>query len=143
VNLTIERNEHGKLVQIPKQLVRVDAFPSTLLDVNAANFHEEVENSKIPVVIDVKADWCVPCREMAPILDQLKKEYAGRVKFVRVDTDNSPGLINIADADTELVYPSIAFYNPGSKQAPTAMGARDKDSLKKFIDRQLEEAKAR
>jgi thioredoxin 1 len=138
VTLVIERNENGKPVELTRQIVRVDPNPSTIPDVNAANFHQEVENSKVPVFIDVKADWCLPCREMAPMLEELQKEYEGRVKFVRIDTDkDSPGLISTPENGTSLTYPTLALYNPATGQTPAFVGARDKASLEKFIDQQL------
>jgi len=134
VTLTVERNDHGKPIELTRELIRVDSNPSTMTDVNAANFHQEVENSKLPVFIDVKADWCKPCREIAPLLEELQKEYEGRVKFVRIDTDNSPGLISTG---TDMVYPTLALYNPTTRLAPAVVGMHDKAALKKFIEQQL------
>ncbi|MFA5950303.1 MAG: thioredoxin [Hyphomicrobium sp.] len=60
--------------------------------VSDQTFDEEVLNSKEPVLVDFFADWCGPCKAMAPALEQLSKEMKGKVKVVKVDVDQSPGV---------------------------------------------------
>ncbi len=60
---------------------------STTPAVTDASFEAEVLHSSIPVLVDYWADWCAPCRQIAPIIDELAEQYAGRVKFVKVDTN--------------------------------------------------------
>jgi thioredoxin 2 len=61
-------------------------------DAGDADFAEVVEASVLPVVVDVWAPWCGPCRAVSPILDHLATELAGRVKLVKVNADTAPGL---------------------------------------------------
>ena len=63
-----------------------------LSTVTAENFREEVLQSSSPVVVDFAATWCGPCRAMAPMLENLANEYAGRVQFAKVDIDDDPWL---------------------------------------------------
>ncbi len=56
-------------------------------DVTDENFEEEVINSPLPVLVDCWAEWCMPCRMIAPVVDQLADEYAGRLKVVKLNTD--------------------------------------------------------
>ena len=63
---------------------------STVTPVTDTTFQAEVLESQLPVVVDIWATWCGPCKAIAPILDQLASEYAGRVKIVKVDADQNP-----------------------------------------------------
>jgi thioredoxin 1 len=67
---------------------------STPLHVTAQNFPTEVLASTTPVVVDLWAPWCGPCRAIAPILDDLAKQYAGKVKVVKINVDEEPALAN-------------------------------------------------
>ncbi len=61
-----------------------------VLHVTDANFDQEVMKSTTPVLVDFWAPWCGPCKAIAPILDQLAGEYAGRLKIVKVNVDDNP-----------------------------------------------------
>lgn len=61
-----------------------------VLHVTDANFEQEVMKSTTPVLVDFWAPWCGPCKAIAPILDQLAGEYAGRLKVVKVNVDDNP-----------------------------------------------------
>jgi thioredoxin 1 len=58
--------------------------------VTDATFDEEVRRADIPVVVDFWAEWCGPCRQIGPALEELSKEYDGRVKIVKVNVDDNP-----------------------------------------------------
>jgi thioredoxin 1 len=62
---------------------------SNVKEVTDMTFESEVVNSKTPVLIDFYAQWCGPCKMMAPIIDEVAKEYAGKLKVVKVDVDES------------------------------------------------------
>jgi thioredoxin 1 len=59
------------------------------LELTDANFEQEVVQSDIPVLVDFWAEWCMPCKMLAPTIDELGAEYAGRVKVCKLDTDNA------------------------------------------------------
>jgi len=65
---------------------------STISEITAASFTGEVGGANVPVLVDFYAPWCGPCRGLAPILDTLAQEFAGRVKFVKVNVDEAGDL---------------------------------------------------
>ncbi len=65
---------------------------STALEISESSFETEVINSTVPVLVDFWASWCMPCRMLAPVVDQIAAEFAGRVKVVKVDVDSNPSL---------------------------------------------------
>lgn len=60
--------------------------------IGKTNFEEEVANSDVPVIIDMWAPWCGPCRSLAPVLEKLASEYEGQVKVVKINIDEEPEL---------------------------------------------------
>ena len=63
------------------------AKPTAVTD---ANFEQEVLNSDTPVLVDFWAEWCGPCKAIAPVVDELAEEYEGKVKFTKLDVDSNP-----------------------------------------------------
>ena len=60
--------------------------------VNDENFVTEVMQAELPVLMDVYADWCPPCKMLAPIIHQISEEYQGKLKVVKVNADHCPGI---------------------------------------------------
>ena len=56
-----------------------------------SNFDEEIKNSPVPVLVDFWAEWCGPCKQIGPALEELSNEMAGKVKIVKVNVDENPG----------------------------------------------------
>jgi thioredoxin 1 len=82
------------------------SMDSTLVELTDNNFESEVVNSNIPVVVDFYAEWCRPCLLMSPILEDLSKEFEGKVKICRADieTTNFYGRFNISNIPSLLIF---------------------------------------
>lgn len=85
---------------------------STPVSVTDSNFHAEVLDSQIPVVVDIWATWCGPCKQIAPLLDQLAAEYDGRVKIVKLDADQNPETVTAVGVTS---IPTLGFYTGGTR----------------------------
>lgn len=84
---------------------------------------------ELPAIIDFYADWCGPCRVVAPVLEELSKEYAGKINIYKIDTDKEQELAAMFGIRS---IPSILFV-PKAGQPQMAMGALPKDALKDAI----------
>ena len=97
----------------------------TITDVSDTNFQAEVLESDTPVLVDFWAPWCGPCRMVAPIVEELAGEYEGRVKFVKLNTDENP---NTAAAFQVLSIPTMIIFK-GGEPAKKIIGAYPKRKL--------------
>ncbi|MCL4404571.1 MAG: thioredoxin [Candidatus Marsarchaeota archaeon] len=101
--------------------------------VNEKEFEEEVLKSKVPVLVDVWATWCGPCRMYSPIVDEVSEEYKDKLKFVKVDADENE---SIAVRYGIMSIPTTLLIENGKVKAQS-VGAVPKEVLKKWIDRNL------
>lgn len=93
-------------------------------------FAKEVVQSETPVLVDFFAPWCGPCRALAPVLEDLAKVYAGRVKIVKVDVDESPEL---ASRFGIRGVPTLMGFRDG-KAVDTVVGLTSINMLQKKLD---------
>jgi len=93
--------------------------------VDDATFDQEVLEAEVPVLVDFVARWCGPCRAMAPIVERLAAENAGRLKVVMVDTDESPG---IAQRYGVRAVPTMLVFRGGQKTA-AHLGTATKEKI--------------
>ena len=98
--------------------------------VTDSSFEQDVLTGDVPVLVDFWAAWCGPCKMIAPVLEELSTEYAGKIKVCKMDVD--------ANKETPAKYgirgiPTLIIYKGGSVEG-TKVGALSKAQLKEFID---------
>ncbi len=100
------------------------------VEITSTNFQSEVVDSDLPVLVDFWAEWCGPCRAVAPVVEDLASEYAGKIKVAKLDIDAEPGL---ASQFGIMSIPTIALFR-GGKVVQQSMGAKPKDRLVKDLN---------
>jgi thioredoxin 1 len=104
-----------------------------IVHVTDASFEDEVIKSDLPVLVDFWAAWCGPCKMIAPILDDIAKEFAGKVKVCKVDVDangDTPAKFNVRG------IPTLILFKNGNAEA-TKVGALSKTQLTAFVSAAL------
>src|SRR5271154_4670254 len=104
-----------------------------LVHLQGKDFEKEVLQSEIPAVVDFYADWCGPCRMVSPIIETLSHEYIGKVKFVKVNTDENPEL---AEKYGIMSIPTIMVFKKGEVASRT-VGAGPAAMYKQKIEAAL------
>ena len=100
------------------------------LVVTTDTFESEVLNSEVPVLVDFWAEWCGPCRQVAPVMDQIAEEYEGAVKVAKVDVDAESALAGHFGISS---IPTIAFFEPG-EQPKAVVGALPKEMVESAFE---------
>jgi thioredoxin 1 len=101
------------------------------IDITDDTFEEEVIKSEVPVLVDFWADWCAPCKMIAPIVEQLAGEFDGKVKFTKLDVDSNP---KVATTYGIRGIPTLLIFSGGSP-VDQVVGAVPKAVLKGRLEK--------
>ncbi|OYT32401.1 thioredoxin [Archaeoglobales archaeon ex4484_92] len=131
----LEKIRRKKLKELIQKMGEKDSREKVInspIKVNSKNFDQIIATHK-NVVVDFWAEWCMPCKMIAPIIVELAKEYAGKVVFAKLDTDENP---IIATRYSISAIPTLIFFRNG-KPVDQIIGALPKSEIKRWIDRNL------
>lgn len=117
--------------QLPRFFGMVFVF--TVQDVNDSSWKELVLESQIPVMVDFWAPWCGPCKLIAPVVDELAKEYSGKLAVYKLNTDEAP---SIATQYNIRSIPTVLFFKNGERKE-SIIGAVPKSTLTDTIEKYL------
>jgi thioredoxin 1 len=106
---------------------------ANVLEVNDETFETEVNQSELPVLVDFWAPWCGPCRMVGPVVEAISGKYAGKLKVVRVNVDDSP---HTATKFGIRSIPTLAIIMGGQVEEQV-IGAHSEDALSQVIDKAL------
>jgi len=93
--------------------------------VTEKTFDKEVLQAKIPVLVDFYADWCGPCKMLSPLVDELAKDYSGKVSVVKLNVDEA---MNLAQHYGVMSIPTLVFFKKG-KEVDRSVGVMTKEAL--------------
>jgi len=116
-----------------RRLNKMSQFVSAVDD---AGFEREVLQSDVPVVLDFWAEWCPPCRALAPTFEELAKQYDGRVRFLKLNVDENqqvPQRFGIKG------IPTLVFFD-GGREVERVVGASSKAALERVVDKYVKVA---
>ncbi|MGB3513783.1 MAG: thioredoxin [Microcoleaceae cyanobacterium] len=108
---------------------------SAATPVTDATFKQEVLESDVPVLVDFWAPWCGPCRMVAPVVEEISLQYQGKLKVVKVNTDENP---NVASQYGIRSIPTLMIFK-GGQRVDMVVGAVPKTTLANTIEKHLNE----
>ena len=106
---------------------------SDVTEVKESDFKDVVLDSDVPVLVDFWAPWCGPCRMVAPVVEEIAQQYEGKVKVVKLNTDENP---QIASQYGIRSIPTLMVFKDGEKQ-DTVVGAVPKTTLSNTLEKHL------
>ncbi len=107
---------------------------SKTIVLNDDNFESEVLNSEIPVLVDFWAEWCGPCRALAPVIEEIAEDYSGEIKVGKLNVDENPGASSAYDVRS---IPTLIVFKDGAV-LDRIVGALPKNHITDLVDSVVE-----
>jgi len=124
------RSEGDRYYNLSLRITSPPPVADTIIHITDDTFEQEVLQSTTPVLVDYWAEWCGPCKMIAPALDHIASEYAGRLKVAKLNIDENP---NTPPKYNVRGIPTLMLFKNGSLEAQK-VGALSKTQLAAFID---------
>ncbi|MFL6207341.1 MAG: thioredoxin [Pyrinomonadaceae bacterium] len=102
-------------------------------EVSDSNFEQDVLSAEQPVLVDFWAEWCAPCRMLAPTVDAVAEKYAGKARVVKVNVDFNP---NVSQKYGIKGIPTLILFK-GGKEEERVVGATSKDAISRLLDKHV------
>jgi thioredoxin 2 len=131
-----KRNRVGPSAQGVPRCANCHHLLPWIVDATAGSFGDEV-NASVPVLVDMWAGWCVPCRQVTPVLEDLARANAGRMKLVKLDVDAAP---DVAARYTVRGVPTLVLME-GGEEVDRLVGAAPRPSIEGWLERHLPQTK--
>ena len=103
------------------------------IKITSANFEAEVKNSDKPVLLDLWAEWCGPCKMLSPIISEIADEYDGKIKVGKINVDDEQQLAAMFGVES---IPLVLLVKDG-KTVDASVGYRPKEQIKEFIEKNI------
>lgn len=101
-----------------------------MADITDSSFQQDVLKSETPVLVDFWAPWCGPCKVVGPVVDELEKEYAGKIKVGKMNVDDNP---QVSGDLGVMSIPTLMLFKNG-QPVKSIVGAQGRDTIKHAID---------
>ncbi len=101
-----------------------------MIAVSKANFEQEVLNAKTPVLVDFFANWCMPCKMFAPVLEEVAEKYANRLKIVKVNVDEA---VELAQKYRVMSIPTIKLFTGEEEPRASFVGVMSLEELEEWL----------
>jgi thioredoxin 1 len=116
-----------------KEMMESGKKTKGVTSLNSYNFDEFIKNAKLPIIVDFWAEWCMPCKIMAPVMEELARDYAEKAVFAKLNVDEN---LEVASRYNVMSIPLFIIFKQG-RPVERIVGAVGRGSLEEALKRQL------